>query len=60
MQQKAAQQEEKEKALNDKKNYIKSKAEKMTIEKFNKDFEQVMTDMKDSEDWTEGQRITFE
>ena len=32
----------------------------MTTEKFNKDFDQVMADMKESEDWTEGNRITFE
>ena len=39
VQQKAAEKEEKEKALHDHKNYKKSKAEKMTIAKFKKDFE---------------------
>ena len=39
VQQKAAEKEEKEKALHDHKNYVKSKAEKMTIAKFKKDFE---------------------
>ena len=32
----------------------------MTTEKFKKDFEQIMADMKASEDWEEGQKINFE
>jgi hypothetical protein len=57
---KAAEEEEKNKALQDHRNKNKSIAEKMTTEKFKKDFEQVMADMKESEDWKEGDRINFE
>ena len=57
---KAAEEEQRNKAEQDFKNKNKNVAQKMTLEKFNKDFEQVMADMKASEDWEEGQKINFE
>ena len=32
----------------------------MTTERFNKDFELVLADMKDQENWKEGERINFD
>lgn len=57
--QKTAAEREKERAAKEQKDKNRSVALRMTTAKFNKEFEQVIADMKESEEWTEDSRIDF-
>jgi len=50
---------EKETAAKEQRDKNRSVALRMTTAKFNKEFEQVIADMKESEEWTEDSRIDF-
>ena len=57
---KETEKEKRAKAQKDQRDKNRSVALAMTTAKFGKDFDQVMADMKESEDWTEESRISFE
>lgn len=56
---KTAAEREKERAAKEQRDKNRSVALRMTTAKFNKEFEQVIADMKESEEWTEDSRIDF-